>query len=124
MDKKILIIDDEINILKSLEIILSSEGFSVSTATLFRDSQVSKSCGFLVEALPNLKEEHLSAMEKNILNMLALKIILQNSQWIGEFSKQFFSLFNLGLSIDTKTMKMWIFDRIWWEVRSGESGMF
>ena len=33
MDKKILIIDDEINILKSLEIILSSEDFSVSTAT-------------------------------------------------------------------------------------------
>ena len=33
MDKKILIIDDEINILRSLEIILSSEGFSVLTAT-------------------------------------------------------------------------------------------
>ena len=33
MDKKILIIDDEKNILKSLEIILSSENFSVLTAT-------------------------------------------------------------------------------------------
>ncbi len=33
MDKKILIIDDEINILKSLEIILSSEDFTVLTAT-------------------------------------------------------------------------------------------
>lgn len=33
MDKKILIIDDEKNILKSLEIILGSEGFSVFTAT-------------------------------------------------------------------------------------------
>lgn len=33
MNKKILIIDDEINILKSLEIILSSEDFTVLTAT-------------------------------------------------------------------------------------------
>ena len=33
MDKKILIVDDEPNILKSLEIILPSEGYSVYTAT-------------------------------------------------------------------------------------------
>ena len=39
MDKKILIIDDEINILKSLEIILSSEGYTVFTATNLKEAR-------------------------------------------------------------------------------------
>jgi len=67
MDKKILIIDDELNILRSLDIILSAEGFSVFKAS-------------------NLKEAE-KIINKEDIRLYLVDVILQDGDGIEFMSK-------------------------------------